>query len=279
MRLISALLFSLVFATVSHAEPAKPDAVKSKASEATKAPAKEEVSTPAAVVAPPPAAPALTKENVETIVRDYIKAHPELIVESVTNFQQQQQSKEIENARTSAKEQIAALNNDKNSPSIGAKDADVTVVEFFDYHCGYCKMQFAVLKELLAEDKKLRVVFKEFPIFGDKSTELSQIALGIHRISPDKYLAFHQKMMEAENADATLAWQVVKELGISEVSLKKEISSKEVEDMLAKNHELAQKMGIRGTPALFINGEPYLSAAKKEKLQELIADARKNIKK
>jgi protein-disulfide isomerase len=204
-----------------------------------------------------PATPAtINPKDIEPIVREYILKHPEVIMESISNFQKNKEAAE-------QKDQINFLNahkkeifDDAGTAYVGAKDAKHVIVEFFDYNCGACKAMFPALDQLIREDKNLKVIFKEFPIFGDRSVALSRIGHAVYRLAPEKYLAFHEKMMSYEgHTSETEALQFANQLGLDVSLVKKEAAKKEILAQIQNDRKIAGGIGANGTPTLIVNGQ------------------------
>lgn len=196
-------------------------------------------------------------DAVRQIVRDVIRDEAQLILDSVSSHQQKQQQQ----AHAASNEQLKsdpelreAVYNDPNSPAVGPKDAKNVIVEFFDYNCPACKSTFEGLDKLYAENKDVRIIFKEFPIFGPQSETNSKIGIAVHRIAPDKYFAFHAKMMGFEGrADEAQALKFVKDIGLNPTKVKAEAESPKVAEILGAERSLGGKLGVRGTPNFIIN--------------------------
>ncbi|MCE3232447.1 MAG: bdbD 1 [Rickettsiaceae bacterium] len=138
----------------------------------------------------------LNKEEVEKIVSDYISTNPELIIKSLTQYQQQAQDKQDLESQKSITEKKNELENDASSPVAGNPKGDVVIVEFFDYSCGYCKKVLPSISELLKEDKNIKVIFKEFPILGPNSLLASQAAIAVYQLAPEKYFDYYSAAMK-----------------------------------------------------------------------------------
>lgn len=207
-----------------------------------------------------PAAPAqaeeFTKEQIEKIVHDYLVDHPEALEEAMLalkEYRVQQSRRENEQLVTDNKDELF---NNPDSGSIGPKDARVTLVEFYDYNCGACKIMFNSLSSYLKEDKNLRVVFKEYPIFGANSEYPARVALAVHRLKPEKYFEFHKELMGYQGrVDASVTDQTIEKIGLDKAAVKEEAESKEVAAALADVRALAQSLGATGTPMLVLNDE------------------------
>jgi protein-disulfide isomerase len=209
-------------------------------------------------------------EAVKQIVRDVIMAEPKLIMDSVQKFQMEEQKKAMQGANEVLKDAAAqkALYDNPNAAVAGNKDSKRTVVEFFDYNCGACKMMFKSIDALLKKDKDVRVIFHEYPIFGPASDTNSKIGLAVWRLSPDKYYDFHVKMMTHEGrVDEKVALGIVKELGMDADKVKAESEKKEVSEAIEANRELGQKLRIQGTPTLVVGEEIVPHALSPEDLE------------
>lgn len=202
-----------------------------------------------------------TAADVQKVVAQWIADNPKAIIESVSNMQRQaaqQQNKDAQKNIVKRKSQLESA----DSPSVSPAGYDVTIVEFFDYSCGYCKKVQSTVKALIAQDKKVRIVFKEFPILGQASVEMSQIATAVHLLDEGSYLKFHDALMESQARGKDAAIAVAKKVGIDVVALKEVLSSREAEisQILQQNSELGRSIGINGTPA-FVIGEELLPGA------------------
>jgi protein-disulfide isomerase len=213
---------------------------------------------------------------IENVVREYLLANPEVIVDAIRLYREREQQAQAEQAQKALSAHKDSLTNDPNAPVAGNPKGDVTVVEFFDYHCGYCKRVFPVLRELLESDKNLRWVFKEFPILGPESVTASRAALAAWNLDPAKYLAFHAALMAASGGlPEERILKIAKSVGYDTDKLKKEMASDAVSNEINRNHQLAETLGIRGTPAFIVGDELVPGAVDADTLRQLIAKARK----
>ena len=168
------------------------------------------------------------------------------------------------------------LNNNPNPPMGGNPQGDVTVMEFFDYKCGYCKIQEAEFYTLLRGDPYVRVVFMELPIFGEASTTAAKAALAVNRIDSKKYYAFHQALMEKTGSlDMTVLEKEAGKLGISAAILNSAMQDPKIEEELAHIKEEAHALGIYGTPGLVVDGKVIKGSMDLDPLRAAIAAARK----
>lgn len=215
----------------------------------------------------------LTKEQIETIVRDYIKAHPEVIVESLQAMEQQRR----EAARQQAKQNITVkrdeLLRDPAAPVAGNPSGDVTIVEFFDYACPHCKNATPNVKQLLKDDPNVRVVFKELPILGESSVTAARAALASR--AQDKYLPYHEALMALKEplTDAAI-FRVAQQVGLDVDRLKKDMVAPAIEDAIRKNYALAEALAITGTPAFVIGDDVAPGAVPLPRLKQMVARVR-----
>ena len=216
----------------------------------------------------PSADPAL-----EQAIHDYILAHPEVIAESLQKYQQQQEETQKQAHAQAVKELKPQLMNAPASPVLGNPSGDVTVVEFLDYRCPYCKAMHQPIADMIAADGNVRVVIKEFPILGDDSLFAARAALAAGK--QGKYAEMHTALMtfkgklsaqDVENAAA--------QLGLDVVRLKDDMAAPEVDQELQQNYNLAERLGINGTPAFVIGDTLIPGAIKLEDLKAHIAKAR-----
>jgi len=218
------------------------------------------------------------KADIEKIVAKFILDNPQLILDSVQRHQAERASADEVTRRDSAKKAIVtqqkAIFNDPNSPVMGNPQGDVTLVEFFDYSCGFCKRAAPSVATLIKDDPQLKIVFKEFPVLGKRSEMAGNVSLAVYQIAPDLYLDFHMKlMMNGVNSEDELI-ALATSYGIDEVALRDHMNGDKAEDMFAKNRDLATALGIRGTPAFIIGEEIFYGAIPLEQMTAAIAKAR-----
>lgn len=225
------------------------------------------------LLASPAKAEEFTKEQIQEIVHDYLINNPEVMMEVMVAVKEHQVVQSLkENQQT-----IAANNDklfkDKNSPAIGPDDAKVTLVEFFDYNCGACKIMFNSLDAYLKEDKELRVVFKEYPIFGETSEYPARLAIAVYRTEPEKYFEFHSALMKYQGrVNAEVADGILKKLGLDAEEIKKEAASDDVKKEIDSTHALAKALKATGTPMVVMNEEIIPHALDLDTLREKVAE-------
>ena len=194
------------------------------------------------------------KTQIEQIVRSYLVSNPEVLLEASQALQAKQQ----ETMQKQAKSAISEHANELLQGGItvaGNPKGSVTLIEFFDYQCGHCKKMEPVIDALIAKNKDLRVVYKEFPIFGKTSEVASQAAIAA--AMQGKYIPMQAALLKQTKAlDEATVMEAAKSVGLDIAQLKKDMGSKSVEEMLAKNRQLAEKMHLMGTPAFVVAATP-----------------------
>lgn len=213
----------------------------------------------------------LQKNDIEKIIREYILTNPEILVEAMEKLQAKQAQEQTEAASKTIQDRKDEIFKNPNAPVAGNPKGDVTLVEFFDYNCGYCKHVYPTIAKLVESDKKLRIVLMELPILSEESAIASKTALAVHRLYKEKYFAFHGAVMKLSGAISPEALlEVINSLGMDSEKIKKEAEKPEIEAILAANHKLAEALGIRGTPALIVGDELIPGAVDGALLQQKI---------
>jgi protein-disulfide isomerase len=225
------------------------------------------------------AAPPLSeaqRKAFEQVIREYILKNPEILQEALVELEKRQQEAQRKAQAAALKESRDALLNPARAVTVGNPTGDVTIVEFFDYNCGYCKRALTDLQALLKSDPKLKVVLKDFPVLGAESVEASRVGLALkQQLKDDRMFEFHVKLMETKgrvNGERALA--VAKELGVDMVRLQKDIASPEVQATLEEAVGLGDKLGVSGTPAFVIGDEVVSGAVGLAPMRQAIASVR-----
>lgn len=215
------------------------------------------------------------KREVEEVVRETIRENPEIILDAIERLRAKQETGVQEKMRETLTERRAEIERQPGSPVGGNPDGDVTVVEFFDYRCGYCKRVHAVVMDLLKKDPKVRFVYKEFPILGPESVIASRAALSAFKVAPAKYAVYHDALM-------TMRGQVTEErilalaasIGLDPKAIVSGMRDVAVDSEIQKNAELAAALGINGTPGFIVGNAIAPGALDAETLRKLVAEAR-----
>ncbi len=169
------------------------------------------------------------------------------------------------------------LFNNPLSPVFNQKDYDVSIIEFSDYNCSYCKIAHETVKQLLKEDKKIRLIYKEFPILGHLSVELATVAIAVNIISPDSYFKFQNALMTSSVKNQDEAIEIAVNIGIDKNQLATTLVNKrlEIEAQIAANIKLGKMIGLYGAPGFVIGEETTFGATDIDTMKRMIADQRK----
>ncbi|MPY76100.1 MAG: thioredoxin domain-containing protein [Alphaproteobacteria bacterium] len=220
------------------------------------------------------AADAPDKQALDQAIRSYLLEHPEVIIESLEKFEQKQRAARDRASADALASRQDELYNHPMTPVTGNPKGDVTIVEFFDYQCGYCKRAMQTVLEVQKEDPSVRIAWKELPILGPASKFAARAAMAAER--QDKYLDFHVAVMGNRGPlTPDTVFQLAKKAGISVDRLKRDMADPAIEKYLQDTLQLAQQLGINGTPGFVIGGKLVPGAIEKDQLKELIAEARK----
>jgi protein-disulfide isomerase len=218
------------------------------------------------------------RHQIEGIIKDYLLKHPEVLQEVMAALDKKQQEAEAEKARTTIKENNATLFNSPHQVVLGNPQGDVTMVEFFDYNCGYCKRALPDMMTLLKTDPNIKFVLKEFPVLGEGSVDAAHVAVAARMQDPSgkKYIEFHQKLLGNRGpVDKARALAVAKEVGFDMARLEKDMASGEVKATIDENMKLADALGVNGTPSYVVGSELVVGAVGLDSLKEKIAATRK----
>lgn len=217
-----------------------------------------------------------SKKDIEKIVREYLLKNPEIIQEAILELRKKQEMAET-TARTKAlqshKKEIFESPRDV---VIGNPKGNVTLVEFYDYNCGYCKRAVNDVAALLKSDPNLRVVLKQLPILSEGSVEAARVGVAVRMQDPSKYWAFHTALMSARGeANAAQALAAAQNAGLDIERIKKDMANPEVDATLHGVQELAKALAISGTPSYVLGDQLIPGALPHDRLAVGIAQVRK----
>lgn len=222
------------------------------------------------------AAPMITdRAGIEQIVREYLLANPELMLEVQAALEAKQQEQQRATQLSVIKDARADIFNAATDGVVGNPDGKVTVVEFFDYNCGYCKRALPDMLALTADNPDLRFVLKEFPILGPDSQQAHVVSMAFHRLMPEKFGEFHTALLGSQGrANEESAIRLAVEFGADEAKLREEMKNPAITDAINQTYELANKLSITGTPSYVIGDEVVFGAIGQQVLAEKIAAVR-----
>ena len=217
-------------------------------------------------------------EEVERIVRSYLIKNPEVLRDVLAELLKRRQLAAANIDKSAAiKSHAGLLFDSPRQVTLGNPKGNMTVVEFFDYNCGFCKRALADMMELL-KDPNLRIVLKELPVLGPASTEAARVAVAVRLqdAKGEKYLAFHRKLLtDRGSADKMRALAAARELGLDMARLERDLASDEIRATLEESAQLARALGISGTPAYVIGNAIVPGAIGAARLKDIIKAARK----
>ena len=218
--------------------------------------------------------PLAQREAIEGIIHDYLMHNPDVLIEALRGAEDRLNREADAKAATVLNDRRSEIFDDPATPVGGNPRGDVTIVEFFDYRCPYCKQVLPSLQTLLKEDQKLRFVYKEMPVLGPQSVTAAHAALAAQQ--QGKYEAFHNAMMATKGqiTDDTV-YKVAGSVGLDVGRLKQDMSTPEVEKSLKANLALADALNIRGTPGFIVGKHIVPGAVDLDSLRNMVADARK----
>ena len=212
--------------------------------------------------------------RIEQVIHDYLLKHPEVLIEALKAAEAQDKQKQEEASRTAIVASRKALLDDPSDPVGGNPKGDVTLVEFFDYRCPYCKQVEPWVEALLKDDPKLRIVYKEFPILGKESTFAAHVAFAA--LKQGRYEQFHDAMIATKGTiTEDVVLKVAADAGLDMAKVKTDMNAPEIDQIIKRNYDLADKLGINGTPSFVIGDVLIPGAVDLAALKQAVATARK----
>lgn len=215
----------------------------------------------------------MDEDRIKELVLEAIRENPGIVFEAAQLFEQQQQALQAQAAAQVLDTEKATLENDPNAPVLGNPDGDVTVVEFFDYNCPYCRRVKPEMEALLAADPNVRVVYREWPILGDGSVFAARAALASR--NQGKYEEFHWAMMQLkERAEEASILRTAEDIGLDVAQLRRDMNGPEIEEHIQTSMRLAQSLGFSGTPSFVIGDSLAPGLIQADQMIELVHQAR-----
>lgn len=213
--------------------------------------------------------------EIEAVVRAYLLENPEVIMEALTILETREAERRAAAQARMLEDMRDVLERHPGSPVGGNPDGAITVVEFFDYNCGFCKRALPTKQALLDDDPDIRYVYKEFPILAESSRYAARMALAIHYRQPDLYESFHTALLEHQG---TLTEETVREIarqiGVDLDAALADMDSPRVTEEIQRNMQVAQALGIGGTPTFVIGSEIIGGAQPLPVLQQAVRTTR-----
>ncbi len=219
---------------------------------------------------------AAQRQEVQGLIKEFLVSNPEILLEVQNALEAKMDKLQAERVAAAIKGNAKEIFRPAASPVVGNAKGDVTVLEFFDYNCGYCKRAFGDVARLVDQDSQVKLIMKELPILSKGSEEAAKVALAAKM--QGKYWEFHRAMIEAPGqAGEASALRVAEKLNLDMAKLKKDMVSSAVKKEIDDTRALAQKLGIQGTPHFFV-GDRIIPGAPEnlyEQMSKLVAAVRK----
>ncbi len=214
-------------------------------------------------------------DDVEKVIAYWIDNNPEAIIQSVTKLQQRAMAERMKDAQKNISTKKSEIFDGKQ-PNFSPSGYTATIVEFYDYNCGYCKQANKIVEELLKTDKKVRVIYRDFPILGELSRKISEVSVAASLTDKNKFRRFHNELMNSRVKSQEEAINLAGKAGINIAKLKRTLKNKksQIDKILQNNLILGSTIGINGTPAFVIGEELIPGAVDLESLKAKIKEQR-----
>lgn len=214
----------------------------------------------------------LTEDQVRELVLDTIRENPEIIREAITLLQEREEQSQANRIVSVLRDNRELIERDPGAPVLGNPEGDVTLVEFFDYNCPYCRRVAGDVKKLIEQDDNIRLVYREWPILGEGSVFAARAALASRQ--QGKYEEMHWALMSLKRADEKSVLEAAARLGLDLDKLKADMRSAEIDKHINISNQLTQALGITGTPSFTIGDSLIAGAVPLAQLQKAVADQR-----
>jgi protein-disulfide isomerase len=216
------------------------------------------------------------KKQVEEIIRQYLLQNPEVMVEAINNLRTREEAEEAKGIETTLAGRREVIERDPASPVSGNAKGDVTLVEFFDYRCGFCKRVHDTVQTLVKNDGNIRFVYKEFPVLGPESLFAARAALAAFKIAPGKYPALHDRIMAlpSRTVGEESVMAQVGAVGLDPKAVRQRMQDPAILKEIERTQELAEALRIRGTPSFVVGDTLIPGATDEETLKKAVAAAR-----
>lgn len=217
----------------------------------------------------------LSREDIKALALEAIRENPEIIMEAVQALEARQAAAQVAQIENTLERERDLLENDPNAPVLGNLDGDVTIVEFFDYNCPFCRKVKPEVQALIADDPNVRLVYREWPILGEGSVFAARAALAAR--SQGKYEEFHWAMMGMQGrAEEASVLRIAEEVGLDLEKLRVDMEAPEIDDHIAQSMRLTRALGFSGTPSFVIGDALVPGFVEAPVLAEQVAKARDN---
>lgn len=213
-------------------------------------------------------------KSLQAIIKDYLMTHPEILAEVSQALEKKQAAEQQARAEKFLAENKAKVFTTGTDVVIGNPKGDISVVEFFDYNCGWCKRAVDDLVKLTKADPRVRVVLKEYPIFGGPPSVLAAKA-ALASARQGKYWEFHTALMREKQVTEANLFTVAQKVGLDVARLKADMADKKIDSVIEQNIQVGQGLGIEGTPGFVVDSRVNVGYVPADGLQQMLAEIRK----
>lgn len=213
----------------------------------------------------------LDKAEIGKIIREYLLENPELMLEVQQALEAKQQSQLAVTQQEIISSQKDKIFSSNYQIEIGNPDAEITIVEFFDYNCGFCQRALTDMEIMLQSNNKLKFVLKEFPVLGEASIEATRVSMAIAKLLPEKHAEFHTELLSLPGQkDGERAMQLAIKMGAKQDEVLAEMENPAIIETIQETYELANSLGITGTPSYVVGNEVVFGAVGHDQLENKI---------
>lgn len=218
----------------------------------------------------------INREEIEKIIRSYLLENPEIMIEVQTALETKQAALTAAKQADTLKTMNEQIYHSKNQMIIGDPEAKITIVEFFDYNCGFCKRAMGDMYRIVEENSDVKFVMKEFPVLGENSMQAHRVSLALINKYPEKYDEFHRALLGATGGkNGARALQIAVELGANEAILTTEMNNPQLTEAIQEVYSIADGLGITGTPSYIIGDKIIFGAVGYDRLMPQVNNLRK----
>ncbi len=213
------------------------------------------------------------KAEIDRMIKDYVMNNGKAIMDSVNDYQTELEAEQLAESSKKAADFVRKIDAENTLPMTGNPKGDITLVEFYDYNCGYCRKALEAIEETLKVDDNIKVIFVDMPILGPASYEAAKWSLAADK--QGKYFEFHKALLN-HNGSKNLATlkKIAKNLGLDLKKMEADKDSTQISNILEENINTAQAIGVRGTPGFIIDGTLYPGYMSSAQIKEIIKEAR-----
>ena len=217
------------------------------------------------------------QNEIRSLIKDYLIKNPEILQEAMSELEKRQADNEKAAQSKALAEWMPVLLKSGRSTVLGNPKGDVTLIEFFDYNCGYCKRALSDLQKLTDADKNLRIIIRDFPVLGPDSVEAAMVGVAARQqLSGAKYMDFHVKLLESKGRiGKDRAFAVAKELNVDLQKLQKDMDLSETRSILSETMQIGDALRLQGTPAYLIGNEVIFGAVGFDSLKQAVDSTRR----